>query len=97
MAASFSGDVAVGITAINGTPINRAKYASETGSSRPVVEHKVTEAAVEDPAEPRVDYELTPLGREALEPVAALATWAMLRRTDIEAARAVFDQKSLRP
>ncbi|MES2739898.1 MAG: helix-turn-helix domain-containing protein [Pseudomonadota bacterium] len=46
---------------------------------------------------PRVDYELTPLGREALEPVAALATWAMSRRTDIEAARAVFDEKSLRP
>jgi DNA-binding HxlR family transcriptional regulator len=42
---------------------------------------------------PRVDYELTKLGSDALEPVAALATWALSRRKDIEAARKIFDKR----
>ena len=40
---------------------------------------------------PRVDYELTRLGRDALEPVMALAQWAMARSGDVERARAAFD------
>lgn len=43
---------------------------------------------------PRVDYDLTPLGQEALEPVKALANWAISRRKDIEAARKKFDKKN---
>ena len=43
---------------------------------------------------PRVDYELTELGRDALVPVTTLASWAMLRRKDVEAARRVFDQRT---
>ncbi|MEQ1731016.1 MAG: helix-turn-helix domain-containing protein [Vicinamibacterales bacterium] len=42
---------------------------------------------------PRVDYELTTLGRDALEPVERLATWAMSRRKDVEAARRAFDRR----
>jgi DNA-binding HxlR family transcriptional regulator len=43
---------------------------------------------------PRVDYELTKLGRDALKPVEALAMWAILRRKDIETARKRFDVKA---
>jgi len=40
---------------------------------------------------PRVDYELTALGREVLAPLDALAQWALDRRALIHAARATFD------
>ena len=42
---------------------------------------------------PRVDYELTELGRKVLVPVTALASWAFAHRNEIEAARASFDQQ----
>ena len=41
---------------------------------------------------PRVDYELTNLGRTLLEPVRALATWAERHRPTIQAARDRFDR-----
>ena len=41
---------------------------------------------------PRVDYQLTDLGRDVLVPVTELAMWAFSRRGDVEAARAAFDQ-----
>jgi DNA-binding HxlR family transcriptional regulator len=41
---------------------------------------------------PRVDYELAPLGREALVPIDALAQWALDRRADIQVARDRYDQ-----
>jgi DNA-binding HxlR family transcriptional regulator len=40
---------------------------------------------------PRVDYELTDLGRDLLIPVAALGQWAIRHQPCIEAARAHFD------
>ena len=40
---------------------------------------------------PRVDYELTRLGRSLLEPVSALGLWARKNRTAIAAARGRFD------
>jgi DNA-binding HxlR family transcriptional regulator len=40
---------------------------------------------------PRVDYELTPLGRELLVPVKALALWARENIDRINAARERFD------
>jgi DNA-binding HxlR family transcriptional regulator len=40
---------------------------------------------------PRVDYDLTNLGRDALGPVTALAKWAISTRERVEAARAEFD------
>ena len=40
---------------------------------------------------PRVDYELTDLGRELLEPVFALGEWARKNTTRVNAARAKFD------
>ena len=43
---------------------------------------------------PRVDYNLTELGRDALVPVTTLATWAMSRRNDVEKARRAFDKKA---
>jgi DNA-binding HxlR family transcriptional regulator len=42
---------------------------------------------------PRVDYELTGLGRSLLEPVAALGSWARENHAKIEKARARFDQR----
>lgn len=43
---------------------------------------------------PRVDYELTDLGRTLQEPVTALALWAAENREAIQAARARFDAGS---
>ena len=40
---------------------------------------------------PRVDYELTDLGRALRQPVLALGTWAMEHQGEIESARARFD------
>ncbi|MGZ5923457.1 MAG: winged helix-turn-helix transcriptional regulator [Rhizomicrobium sp.] len=40
---------------------------------------------------PRVDYELTALGRSLLEPVMALSAWALKNIGKIETARAKFD------
>jgi DNA-binding HxlR family transcriptional regulator len=45
---------------------------------------------------PRVDYELTPLGRTLLVPVQALASWADGHREDIQNARDRFDRKERR-
>ena len=41
---------------------------------------------------PRVDYELTKLGKTLLEPIEALAAWAAQYRTAIQAARDKFDK-----
>jgi DNA-binding HxlR family transcriptional regulator len=41
---------------------------------------------------PRVDYELTELGRSLREPVSALGGWANEHQAEIEAARAAFDK-----
>ena len=43
---------------------------------------------------PRVDYELTDLGRGLSQPVMALGCWAMAHQTEIEDARARFDRKN---
>ena len=40
---------------------------------------------------PRVDYELTKLGRSLLEPVSAMGLWARQNRATIEVARRRFD------
>lgn len=40
---------------------------------------------------PRVDYELTDLGRDLLIPISALADWAIQHTACVEAARARFD------
>jgi DNA-binding HxlR family transcriptional regulator len=42
---------------------------------------------------PRVDYELTRLGRTLLEPVKALAAWAAEHRFEIQGARERHDRK----
>ncbi len=46
---------------------------------------------------PRVDYELTPLGRSLWDPVEALGAWARGHIGEIEAARGRFDARSERP
>src|SRR3954451_12316807 len=43
---------------------------------------------------PRVDYELTDLGRGLSKPVEALGKWAFDHRAEIETARAKFDGKN---
>ena len=43
---------------------------------------------------PRVDYELTDLGRGLAEPVQALGKWAFDHRPEIQGARAKFDARS---
>jgi DNA-binding HxlR family transcriptional regulator len=41
---------------------------------------------------PRVDYELTELGRDLLIPVKALTAWAQENQARVEAARSRFDE-----
>lgn len=43
---------------------------------------------------PRVEYELTPLGQSLSEPVAALGSWALEHRSEIEAAKRRFDVRT---
>jgi DNA-binding HxlR family transcriptional regulator len=43
---------------------------------------------------PRVDYELTGLGRSLRDPVQALGQWAIANRPSILAARAIYDARS---
>jgi DNA-binding HxlR family transcriptional regulator len=43
---------------------------------------------------PRVDYELTDLGRGLSKPVQALGMWAMEHKSEIEDARARFDRRN---
>ena len=43
---------------------------------------------------PRVEYELTALGRSLLQPVSALASWAIDHRGSIDGARRRFDARS---
>ncbi len=43
---------------------------------------------------PRVDYELTDLGRSLQEPVMALGLWAINNQSKLERARVMFDQKA---
>jgi DNA-binding HxlR family transcriptional regulator len=45
---------------------------------------------------PRVDYELTELGRTLLEPVLALGAWADKHRSAVQQARERFDKKHAR-
>jgi len=40
---------------------------------------------------PRVDYELTPLGHDLLDPVSALGAWAIRNQPKIVRARETFD------
>jgi DNA-binding HxlR family transcriptional regulator len=42
---------------------------------------------------PRVDYALTPLGRDLLQPVSALGAWAIRNQAKIARARETFDGK----
>jgi DNA-binding HxlR family transcriptional regulator len=44
---------------------------------------------------PRVEYELTQLGRSLLVPVSALAAWAIAHRGAIDGARRTFDAQNL--
>jgi DNA-binding HxlR family transcriptional regulator len=41
---------------------------------------------------PRVDYALTPLGHDLLNPVSALSSWAIRNQSKIAQARAHFDE-----
>lgn len=43
---------------------------------------------------PRVDYELTDLGRDLLVPVAELGQWAIRNRERVESARKQFDMNA---
>ena len=45
---------------------------------------------------PRVDYELTDLGRTLRRPISALEAWAIAHMDDVVAARVVYDE-SLAP
>jgi DNA-binding HxlR family transcriptional regulator len=46
---------------------------------------------------PRVDYELTPLGRTLLDAVGALLAWADVHLDEVDAARAAYDARAATP
>jgi DNA-binding HxlR family transcriptional regulator len=43
---------------------------------------------------PRVEYELTPLGKRFMQPVRGLVTWLQVNWSSIRAARETFDRRS---
>lgn len=45
---------------------------------------------------PRVEYELSPLGRTLLRPIRQLAGWAEANRVAIQKARAIYDARDAR-
>ena len=45
---------------------------------------------------PKVEYELTDLGRELLVPLRALGTWAIANHARVQAARAAYDLRGTR-
>src|ERR1700675_3652169 len=47
-------------------------------------------------APPRVEYALTPLGRQFMQPGHALVTWLQMNQAAIRATRDTFDRRSLR-
>lgn len=51
---------------------------------------------VESTVPPRVDYELTPLGRTLLEPLMALSKWAQEHRVAIQKSRERYDTRQRR-
>ncbi len=46
---------------------------------------------------PRVDYDLTELGRSLREPISRLGEWAFAHRPAVDAARVAFDQRLQSP
>jgi DNA-binding HxlR family transcriptional regulator len=44
---------------------------------------------------PKVEYELTELGRSLIDPLAALATWVKQNRAAIDAARMLYESRVL--
>jgi DNA-binding HxlR family transcriptional regulator len=42
---------------------------------------------------PKVEYELTELGRSLIEPLAALATWVKMNRAAIDMARVTYESR----
>jgi DNA-binding HxlR family transcriptional regulator len=44
---------------------------------------------------PRVDYELTPLGRTLIEPIKAIRVWAESNIKHVIAAQEIYDQRTL--
>ena len=52
------------------------------------------ERVVTPSSPPRVDYFLTPLGRELEKPAVGLANWAAAHSEEITRAREAFDQRS---
>jgi len=45
-------------------------------------------------APPRVEYDLTPMGRSLIAPALTLASWAIENNTDIETSRAAYDART---
>jgi DNA-binding HxlR family transcriptional regulator len=43
---------------------------------------------------PRVDYDLTPIGRTLLSTIQELVEWSVRHRADIDASRAAYDQRT---
>ncbi|GAA3787338.1 helix-turn-helix domain-containing protein [Sphaerisporangium flaviroseum] len=58
---------------------------------RALVRDGLVDRTVHAAVPPRVDYELTELGRTLLVPLSALDQWATAHRSDIQAARERYD------
>lgn len=57
----------------------------------------IVERTVHSAMPPRVDYELTKLGRTLLETVSALVGWAEMNLHEIDAAREAYDAREKLP
>ncbi len=79
------GDIAATVQGISGKVLTDTLRALERDGI--VSRHAFAEVP------PRVEYELTPLGRTLSEPLSALRTWAESHFDEVQASRAAYDDQ----
>lgn len=66
-----------------------------TQTLRKLEREGLVERTVTPTTPPRVDYALTALGQSLIDPLAGLSAWALENRSQIEKARAAFDNRTV--
>jgi DNA-binding PadR family transcriptional regulator len=81
----------------SGLPMSRAPFGLRcalTATLRSLERDGLLTRDVYAEVPPRVEYELTPLGREFMQPVRGLVSWLQGHWVSIKSARATFDRRS---
>ena len=76
-----------------GTPSHPVSQKVLTGTLRGLERDGFLTRTVTPTVPPRVDYELTEMGRDVLVPLGTICRWAVDRRRQVAAARAAYDDR----